>query len=287
MTALSMTVRAGHPRLAGRLAAVAAVAAVVGVALTAAAPELPGTEQLTLEDLVDAAAGVAAGVLGWVLVRRGVAVGLGRALIALAVIVASVWLTGGLADLLAAGAAPAPPVRGLQMLAGVLFIPSFVLLVLAPLLLFPDGRLPGRAARPLLWLGVAGTGLSMLAMLLHPGPVDEDVPAWGANPFGVHALRAVTDVATAVALVLLAVAAVGAVVAFVVRLVRSRGVVRRQMLWLLPGVVTMIAGLVTGDVLPGALSATIIFAMVFGGMAWALLGPPAGSGSGGTSPARA
>jgi hypothetical protein len=76
-------------------------------------------------------------------------------------------------------------------------------------------------------------------------------------------------------------AAVGALVAFLARLVRSRGVVRRQLLWFLPGLAPMIAGLVTDDALPGALSAAIIFAALYGGMAWALLGPPAGAGPGG------
>jgi hypothetical protein len=281
MTALSTTVQVRRPYRAGGLAVGAALATVAGIALTAVAPDLPGTEQLTIEDLVDAAAGAAAGLLGWVLVRRGVAAGLARALIALALVVGGMWLAGGLADLMAAGAAPSPAAQALQMLAAVLFIPSFALLVLAPLLLFPDGHLPGRAARPLVWLAAAGTLLSMLAMVLHPGPIDEDVPGWGANPFGVGALRAVTDAATAVGLVLLVVTAAGALVAFLVRLVRSRGVVRRQMLWFLPGVAPMIAGLVTDDVLPGALSAAIIFAALYGGMAWALLGHPAGAGAGG------
>jgi hypothetical protein len=276
MTALSTTIHVRRPHGAGGLAAGAALATVAGIALTAVAPDLPGAEQLTAEDLIDAAAGIAAGLLGWALVRRAVAPGLGRALIALALVTGAVWVTGGLADVIAAGAAPPPAARALQMIAAVLFIPSFALLVLAPLLLFPDGHLRGRAARLLGWLAAAGTLVSMLALLLRPGPIDEDVPGWGTNPFGVGALRAVTDAATAVGLVLLALAAVGALVALLVRLVRSRGVVRRQILWFIAGVTPLIAGLVTEDVLPGALSAAIIFAALYGSMARTLLGPAAG-----------
>jgi hypothetical protein len=43
------------------------------------------------------------------------------------------------------------------------------------------------------------------------------------------------------------------------------------MLIVLFGVLVMIAGLVTDGVLPGTLSAVIIFAVLFGSIAWALL----------------
>lgn len=275
MTALPTHTRLRPPGRTVALVAGAGLATAAGIAFTASVPPLPGTEQLGVEDIVDAMAGVAAGVLGSVLVRRQLAAGLGRALLALAVLVGGIWLTGGLADLLASGGTPAPAARALQMLAAVLFIGSYALLVIGPLLLFPDGRLVGRAARALGWLAVGATGVSMLALLLRPGPVDEDVPAWGVNPFGVDALAPATGAATAVGLAAMAAVAVGALVVFLVRLVRGRGVARRQMLWFLLGVVPMVATLVSDEVLPGALSAAVVFAALYGSMAWALLGPPA------------
>jgi two-component system NarL family sensor kinase len=265
---LSMAVRKR-----GWVVAAVAVATAAGLALSASAPRLPGAEGLGAEDVVDAVAGVAAGVLGWALLRRRIAVGLGRAMVALAVVVAAVWLCGGVADLLAAGGPPPLPARVLQVLAGALFIGSYALLVFPVLLLVPDGRLPGRPWRPVAWLAVAAIALSMLATVLQPGPIDQDVPGWGNNPLGIHALAGITHATAAVGLVLAVVALAVAVVLYVVRLVRTRGQARRQMLIVLVGVLVMISGIVTDGLLPGTLSAVVIFAALFGSIAWALLTP--------------
>lgn len=253
------------------IVAAAAVATAAGLAFSLSAPRLAGAEALSAEDVVDAVAGVAAGVLGWALLRRRVAAGLGRALVGLAAVVGAVWLLGGVADELAAGGPPPLPARILQVLAGALFIASYGLLVFPVLLLVPDGRLPGRRWRPVAWLAADGVVLSMLAMVLRPGPIDEDVAGWGDNPLGVRALASIVDAAGTVGLGLVVVALVGAVVAYVVRLVRSRGQARRRMSIVLVGVVVMIAGIVTDGLLPGTLSAVVIFAALFGSLAWALL----------------
>jgi hypothetical protein len=252
--------------------AVATVATVTGLALSAAVPPLPGAEALGSEDIVDAAAGVAAGVLGWALVRRRAAVGLGWAMVALAVTTGAVWLLGGIADLLAADGTPPPVASTLQVIAGTLFIASYGLLVFPVLLLLPDGRLPGRRWRPVAWLAVTAIGLSMLAVLLRPGPVDDDVAGWGDNPLGIDALGKIADATATVGLGMAAVALVAAVVAYAVRLGRSRGLGRRQLLIVLVGVIVMIAGIAADSALPGTLSAVIIFAALFGSIAWAVLG---------------
>jgi hypothetical protein len=72
------------------------VATALGLMLSAIAPHLPGTEPLSLEDPVDAVGFLALGGLGVGLVRRGVAAGLGRALVLTAALVGIVWLSGGL-----------------------------------------------------------------------------------------------------------------------------------------------------------------------------------------------
>lgn len=251
------------------------VAMTVGVWLSVAADHLPGSEPPGTEDVVDAVAMVAAGVLGLAVLRRGVAAGLGRALLTLSAVSAAVWLSAGLADVVTDGGPSPVAARLLTLFSGVLFIPAFALLVLGPLLLFPDGRLPGRRWRPVAWLAGAGVGVSMLATVLAPGPVDEDVPGLGVNPLGVPGLAGLVDTVSVAGLVALGVTFSAAVAAVVTRLVRSRGPRRRQMWWFLAGALPMVVLTVLDDGgLPQVVSAVLVFAALFGAMAWALLGPP-------------
>jgi hypothetical protein len=255
-------------------------ATAIGVALNLAAGRMPGSEAFGAEDVVDAVGGVAISGLGVLLLLHGVAAGLGRALLASSVLHGGVWLTDGLADAIAHGQ-PQPPwsARALDVLNEVLFIPAFVLVVLAPLLLFPTGRLPSRRWRVVGWLGVGGTIGSMVGTLVAPGPVDEDVPAWGTNPFGIDGLDGFSDALQGAGLIAVLVAAVAGIAAIVVRLIRSRGIQRRQMWWfvvLIAPVIAMIA-IDTDGLIPGALSAVIVFTLIIGAIGYPLLGRPASS----------
>lgn len=265
--------RAGRRSAAWWLAGAATTG--VGVALNLAAAHMPGSEAVGAEDVVDAVGGVAIGGLGVLLLLHGVAAGLGRALLASSVLHGGVWLTGGLADTIAHGQ-PDPPwsARALDVLNGVLFLPAFVLVVLAPLLLFPTGRLPSRRWRVVGWLAVGGTIASMVGALLAPGPVDEDVPGWGTNPFGIDGLDGFCDALQGAGLIAVLVAAVAGVVAIVVRLITSRGSQRRQMWWfvvLIAPVIAMIA-IDTDGLIPGALSAVIAFTLILSAIGYPLLG---------------
>jgi hypothetical protein len=255
-------------------------ATAIGVALNLAAGRMPGSEAFGAEDVVDAVGGVAVGGLGVLLLLHGVAAGLGRALLASSVLHGGVWLTGGLADAIAHGEPQPPwPARALDVLNEVLFIPAFVLVVLAPLLLFPTGRLPSRRWRVVGWLAVGGTIGSMVGTLVAPGPVDEDVPAWGTNPFGIDGLDGFSDALQGAGLIAVLVAAVAGIAAIVVRLIRSRGIQRRQMWWfvvLIAPVIAMIA-IDTDGLIPGALSAVIVFTLIIGAIGYPLLGRPASS----------
>jgi hypothetical protein len=256
----------------------ALVATVVGLTLSVSAEQLPGTEAPWIEDGVDAVAGLAIGALGVVLLRRGVAAGLGRALVLTTALVGAVRLCGGLADTLAGGADPSAVARLLTLAASVLFIPEFVLLFAAPLLLFPTGRLPSPRWRWVVGSTATGVGLVVCSILLGPGYVDDDVPAWGTNPLGVEALDGVTDMIAAAGLVLVLASLLMGVAAVPVRLVRYQGARRRQMWWFLGAIAPLVLGLAFD---PGSspaaqtVAALVIFGALLGGMGWALLGTPA------------
>jgi hypothetical protein len=104
-------------------------------------------------------------------------------------------------------------------------VPIGVFLVL----LFPNGHLPSRRWRTVLWAGVASMVAGGLAEALYPGVLD--VTANGIrNPFGVenaHTFFAVLDATTAI--LPLCLLAAGA--SMVVRFRRSRGEERQQLKW--------------------------------------------------------
>ncbi|HEX6578424.1 MAG TPA: hypothetical protein VF082_08650, partial [Jiangellaceae bacterium] len=199
-------------------------------------------------------------------------------LVLTAALVGTVWLCGGLGDALAGGETPSVVAQLLSLASSVLFVPVFVLLYAAPLLLFPTGGLPSPRWRWVVGSTATGVGLAMASMLFAPGPVNDDVPAWGSNPLGVEALDGVIDVLEAAGFVLVLGSLLMAAAAVAVRLVRYRGARRRQMWWFLGGITPLLVGLAVD---PGSssaaqiVSALVIFSAMLGGMAWALLGKPA------------
>jgi hypothetical protein len=253
------------------------VSAGVGFGLALTSPEMPGAEPMTLEDVVDAVAMLGFGVLGTTFIRRRTAEGLGRALVLLAALSAANYLLSGVAQTIANGEPTPPAVAQLLSLgAEAAFIATFFLLAVAPMLLFPTGRLPSRRWRWPARAVVVGCVASMLSVLLTPGPVDEDNPAWGDNPIGVAALGDIVDSLELVGLLFLALGVLTGLAAFITRWARYRGVRRQQMAWFTVGVVVLVAGLVTevgGSVAVEVATALAIFGSLFVGMGWPLLGP--------------
>jgi hypothetical protein len=266
-----------HRRLVVGAMALSFAGAGAGLALATVSPDMPGSEPMTLEDGVDAAAMLGFGLLGAAFVRRRVAEGLGLALVLLAVLSAVNYLFSGLAQALAQGEAD-PPITAqlLSLTAAAAFIATFYLIAVAPMLLFPTGRLPSPRWR---WPAVAVVGgcvASMLSVLLAPGPVDEDNPAWGDNPIGSASLGGVVDALEVLGLLCLGVGVLTGLAAFVVRWVRYRGARRRQLWWFTLAVVVLVAGLITdvgGSVAVEVAMAVAIFGSLFVGMGWPLLGP--------------
>ncbi len=92
------------------------------------------------------------------------------------------------------------------------------------LLLFPDGRLPSRRWRPVVWLVGAGITLYVVQGILHLGH---------ANLLGVELPRGVLEAVSLLENVLLTVGIGGAVASVAVRLWHSQGEERQQIKWLL------------------------------------------------------
>jgi hypothetical protein len=114
------------------------------------------------------------------------------------------------------------------------------LLAIFVLLLFPDGRLPSRLWRPVVWLLVAGIALYVVGSALDVGH---------ANPLGVELPRGVLETLFILEDVLLTVGVVGAVASVAFRLWRSRGEERQQIKWLVYAASVVVVG-VLGLILP-------------------------------------
>ena len=275
----SQTATDHHPeRTYAAVLAAMAVAAAAGFWMSLTSRDMPGSEALTLEDGVDVVGIMLFGVLGIALVAKDRAAGLGRALVLMASMIALDYFLHGLADVIAGGDAnPPDSARLLNLAAESAFIVAFFLLALSPLLLFPTGRLPSRRWRWAAGAGITGCGVAVISVLLAPGAVDEDVPAWGDNPIGLDAAPRFIEALEVVGLVLLAGGILLGLAAFVSRWVGYRGARRQQMAWFTIGVVVQVTGLATdtsGDsVTVEVLVALAIFGTMLFGIAWPLLGP--------------
>ncbi|MDP8932246.1 MAG: sensor histidine kinase [Actinomycetota bacterium] len=127
------------------------------------------------------------------------------------------------------GSVPAPD------LAAALASPGWVPAIGLPgtflILLFPDGRLPSRRWKPLVWLSAIALTLSWLVIMAMPGQLEvEGLPPL-TNPLGIEALRPILEPMVFV-IVLIPICIVGCAVSLVQRFRRSRGAERLQLKWL-------------------------------------------------------
>ena len=116
-------------------------------------------------------------------------------------------------------------------LTDVLWVPPIVVVAAGVPLIFPDGDLPSPRWRPIAWLLVVGTIMSILAPAFTPGPINETMTL--ENPFGIPALAPYLPIADTVSMITALPAFVGAWAAVVIRFRRGSSIERHQVKWLL------------------------------------------------------
>ena len=121
-------------------------------------------------------------------------------------------------------------------------------IVLVPLL-FPDGRLPSRRWRPLLWASVALLVLTIVATAVYPGPIDSTWPGTHEKPLTIGGLKGFLHAAENPAGLVFVLLLAGLVASVVVRFRRSRGDERQQLKWMLAAVAVLVAWILIDQVL--------------------------------------
>jgi signal transduction histidine kinase len=127
-----------------------------------------------------------------------------------------------------------------------IWIPALILPTTFVFLYYPNGRLLSPRWRILAWLAALGLAFSLLALMLHPGPL----PTWdmSTNPYGIPAAAPALDVLASIGVTLVALGVIGSFIAFILRFRRTRDIEREQMKWLLYALGLMILGFLIGSI---------------------------------------
>jgi hypothetical protein len=132
--------------------------------------------------------------------------------------------------------------------------PEVLLAIFVPLV-FPDGRLPSRRWRPLIWLVVAALAVYVVDAALKPG---------GPDPLGVELPTKVYGVLSVLGIVALIVGIIGAAASVALRLWRARGQERQQLKWLVYATSVVVVGALGAVLLPLPLGDVFWLVMLFG-----------------------
>jgi len=98
------------------------------------------------------------------------------------------------------------------------------------LLLFPDGRLPSRLWRPVVWIHLVAV-VCLVAWAFKPGPLENPGLVRVSNPLGIQGADGLLGTLGWVGLFMTLAVAVAGGVSLVVRFRRARGVERQQIKW--------------------------------------------------------
>ena len=144
--------------------------------------------------------------------------------------------------------------------------PSLMLLAVFLFLLFPNGRLPSRRWRPVVWIAVGGGAIAALAAALAPGAL---VTHRIANPVGIGGvIGGILQVLESVGGALLLASLLASVTLLIVRLRGARGDERQQLKWFVYAAALMVAGIAGSLVFStGRASSIAWFMTIFGFMA--------------------
>ncbi len=118
--------------------------------------------------------------------------------------------------------------------------PSLMVLAVLLFLLFPNGRLPSRRWRPVVWMAVGGGVIVALAVALRPGALDTHS---FANPLGLGGgIGSVLQVLGNVGGALVPVSLLASVTSLILRLRDARGDERQQLKWFVYAAALMVGG---------------------------------------------
>ncbi|RVX45105.1 histidine kinase/DNA gyrase B/HSP90-like ATPase [Nonomuraea polychroma] len=137
-------------------------------------------------------------------------------------------------------AAEAHPAAWAVWVARWVWAPPLLVVCTVLLLHVPDGELPGRRWRPVVYVSAVATAVFTLLVAFAPEE---------GNPLGLGALRPVMGALAPVLVVLVLIAAACAV-GLIVRTVRARGQRRLQLLWICVGAVCFVASVFAPSVVP-------------------------------------
>ncbi len=110
--------------------------------------------------------------------------------------------------------------------------------------LFPNGRLPSRRWKPLVWVAIGVFALVIAAQALRPGIVEGYRPY--RNPIGIESAGGLIDGILSIGWVLLGIVLVAGVVSLFVRMRRAGGEERRQIKWFVYAAGISVTGIAVG-----------------------------------------
>jgi hypothetical protein len=136
------------------------------------------------------------------------------------------------------------------------WFPALGAIMLVPLL-FPDGRLPSRRWRYLLWFSVTLLALTTVAAAVDPGPIDSSWPGTHEKPLTIQGLKGFLDAAQDPAGLVFVLLVLSLVASVVLRFRRSRGDERQQLKWMLAAVALLAVEIFASQALGGSLPSTL------------------------------